>query len=193
MVRRVIHQPVSRLWMSRRCCGIRVLSCDYRDQMRVGSEREGLASVLSCKPYFLERSRGFYVYKLGSRGGADPFSTQGPYEPARGPTRPAATCSIPNGSRTSLGYPIGATGAVITTKLMYELRRSGGRYGLTTMCIGGGQANAAIWERVLNEASYSALLCVWPARTSMLCALWAGLLRPQEESRLRSIAAGNFG
>lgn len=54
----------------------------------------------------------------------------------------------PNGSGISLGHPIGATGAVITTKLIYELQRTGGRYGLTTMCIGGGQGIAALWERV---------------------------------------------
>ena len=52
----------------------------------------------------------------------------------------------PNGSGISLGHPIGATGAIITTKLVYELPRIGGRYGLTTMCIGGGQGIAAIWE-----------------------------------------------
>jgi len=54
----------------------------------------------------------------------------------------------PNGSGISLGHPIGATGAIITTKLVHELRRSGGRYGLTTMCIGGGQGIAAIWENL---------------------------------------------
>ena len=53
----------------------------------------------------------------------------------------------PNGSGISLGHPIGATGAIIATKLVYELQRTGGRYGLTTMCIGGGQGIAAIWER----------------------------------------------
>jgi acetyl-CoA C-acetyltransferase len=54
----------------------------------------------------------------------------------------------PNGSGISLGHPVGATGAIITTKLAYELQRTGGRFGLTTMCIGGGQGIAAIWERV---------------------------------------------
>jgi len=54
----------------------------------------------------------------------------------------------PNGSGISLGHPIGATGAIITAKLIHELHRTGGRYGLVTMCIGGGQGIAAIWERV---------------------------------------------
>jgi acetyl-CoA C-acetyltransferase len=54
----------------------------------------------------------------------------------------------PNGSGISLGHPVGATGAIITTKLVHELQRTGGRYGLVTMCIGGGQGIAAIWERV---------------------------------------------
>jgi acetyl-CoA C-acetyltransferase len=54
----------------------------------------------------------------------------------------------PNGSGISLGHPVGATGAIITTKLLYELQRTGGRYGLTTMCIGGGQGIAAIWENL---------------------------------------------
>jgi acetyl-CoA C-acetyltransferase len=54
----------------------------------------------------------------------------------------------PNGSGISLGHPVGGTGAIITTKLVHELHRTGGRLGLTTMCIGGGQGIAAIWERV---------------------------------------------
>lgn len=53
----------------------------------------------------------------------------------------------PNGSGLSLGHPIGATGAIITTKAIHELRRTGGRYALVTMCIGGGQGIAAIFER----------------------------------------------
>ena len=52
-----------------------------------------------------------------------------------------------NGSGISLGHPIGATGAIITTKALYELQRTGGRYALVTMCIGGGQGIAAIFER----------------------------------------------
>ncbi len=54
----------------------------------------------------------------------------------------------PNGSGISLGHPVGATGAIITTKAVYELHRTGGRYALVTMCIGGGQGIAAIFERV---------------------------------------------
>jgi acetyl-CoA C-acetyltransferase len=54
----------------------------------------------------------------------------------------------PNGSGISLGHPIGATGAIVLTKLIYELRRIGGRYGLVTMCIGGGQGIAAIIENL---------------------------------------------
>jgi acetyl-CoA C-acetyltransferase len=54
----------------------------------------------------------------------------------------------PNGSGVSLGHPVGATGAILAVKALYELRRTGGRYALTTMCIGGGQGIAAIFERV---------------------------------------------
>ena len=54
----------------------------------------------------------------------------------------------PNGSGISLGHPIGATGAIVTTKAIYELHRIKGRYALVTMCIGGGQGIAAIFERV---------------------------------------------
>jgi acetyl-CoA C-acetyltransferase len=54
----------------------------------------------------------------------------------------------PNGSGISLGHPIGATGAILVVKALYELRRIGGRYALVTMCIGGGQGIAAIFERV---------------------------------------------
>ena len=53
-----------------------------------------------------------------------------------------------NGSGISLGHPIGATGAILTIKAMYELHRTGGRYGLITMCIGGGQGIAMVIEKV---------------------------------------------
>jgi acetyl-CoA C-acetyltransferase len=54
----------------------------------------------------------------------------------------------PNGGAVALGHPIGATGCILTVKALYELQRIGGRYGLITMCIGGGQGIAAIVERV---------------------------------------------
>jgi acetyl-CoA C-acetyltransferase len=54
----------------------------------------------------------------------------------------------PNGGAIALGHPIGATGAILTVKAIYELHRTGGRYGLVTMCIGGGQGIAAIFERL---------------------------------------------
>ncbi len=53
----------------------------------------------------------------------------------------------PNGSGISLGHPVGATGTILTVKALYELARTGGRYALVTMCIGGGQGIAAIFER----------------------------------------------
>ena len=53
----------------------------------------------------------------------------------------------PNGSGISLGHPIGATGAILTVKALYELARTGGQRALVTMCIGGGQGIAAIFER----------------------------------------------
>jgi acetyl-CoA C-acetyltransferase len=54
----------------------------------------------------------------------------------------------PNGSGIALGHPIGATGAIITVKALHELQRTGERYALVTMCIGGGQGIAAIFERL---------------------------------------------
>ena len=54
----------------------------------------------------------------------------------------------PNGGAVALGHPIGATGRILTVKAIYELQRTGGRYGLVTMCIGGGQGIAAIFERL---------------------------------------------
>jgi acetyl-CoA C-acetyltransferase len=54
----------------------------------------------------------------------------------------------PNGGAIALGHPIGCSGAFLATKAVYELHRSGGRYALVTMCIGGGQGIAAIFERV---------------------------------------------
>lgn len=53
----------------------------------------------------------------------------------------------PNGSGVSLGHPVGATGAINTVKLVHELARTQGKYGLATMCIGGGQGISSIWER----------------------------------------------
>lgn len=54
----------------------------------------------------------------------------------------------PNGGAIALGHPLGATGAILMTKLLHELERTGGRFGLQTMCEGGGQANATIIERL---------------------------------------------
>jgi acetyl-CoA C-acetyltransferase len=54
----------------------------------------------------------------------------------------------PNGGAIALGHPLGATGAILMTKLLHELERTNGRYGLQTMCEGGGQANATIIERL---------------------------------------------
>ena len=54
----------------------------------------------------------------------------------------------PNGGGISLGHPLGATGARITATLLNELERRGGRYGIATMCIGFGQAIAAVVEAV---------------------------------------------
>jgi acetyl-CoA acetyltransferases len=54
----------------------------------------------------------------------------------------------PNGSGVSLGHPVGATGAILTVKALYELQRISGRYALITMCIGGGQGIAMVIERI---------------------------------------------
>jgi acetyl-CoA C-acetyltransferase len=54
----------------------------------------------------------------------------------------------PNGGAIALGHPLGASGAILMTKLLHELERTSGRYGLQTMCEGGGQANATIIERL---------------------------------------------
>jgi acetyl-CoA C-acetyltransferase len=68
----------------------------------------------------------------------------------------AVTCDLkldpkktnPNGGAVGLGHPIGATGAVLTVKALYELQRTGGKYALVTMCIGGGQGISAVFERL---------------------------------------------
>jgi len=74
----------------------------------------------------------------------------------------------PNGSGISLGHPIGATGALITVKALHELQRIQGRYALVTMCIGGGQGIAAVFER----------LCAHPgARRGAIAAGDGGLLQ----------------
>jgi acetyl-CoA C-acetyltransferase len=56
--------------------------------------------------------------------------------------------SAPNGGAIALGHPLGATGAIIMVKCLYELIHTNERYGLITMCIGGGQGTAAIIERI---------------------------------------------
>ena len=65
-----------------------------------------------------------------------------------------AGCQIPhhklnvNGGACALGHPLGASGVKLMTTLLHELERTGGRYGLQTMCEGGGQANVTIIERL---------------------------------------------
>ena len=54
----------------------------------------------------------------------------------------------PNGGAIAVGHPLGATGAKLLTTMLHELERRGGRYGLQTMCEGGGMANATIIERL---------------------------------------------
>ena len=54
----------------------------------------------------------------------------------------------PNGGAIALGHPIGATGVILTVKAMYELQRTGKRYAIVTMCIGGGQGIAGVFERM---------------------------------------------
>lgn len=54
----------------------------------------------------------------------------------------------PNGGAVALGHPIGATGVILTVKCLYELQRTNKRYGLVTMCIGGGQGIAGVFERM---------------------------------------------
>ena len=53
-----------------------------------------------------------------------------------------------NGGAIALGHPVGATGAILTVKLMHELERRNAKYGLVSLCIGGGQGIASIFERV---------------------------------------------
>ncbi len=69
----------------------------------------------------------------------------------------------PNGSGISLGHPVGATGAILTVKALYELERIGGRYGLVTMCIGGGQGIAMILERLAGNGAGRGAMSGLPA------------------------------
>jgi acetyl-CoA C-acetyltransferase len=54
----------------------------------------------------------------------------------------------PNGGAIALGHPIGCSGAALAVKAIHELHRTGGRYALVTMCVGGGQGIAAVFERL---------------------------------------------
>lgn len=80
----------------------------------------------------IESNEAFAAQSLGVCRGLD-------LDPAR---------TNPNGGAIALGHPLGASGAIITIKCMYELIRTGKRYGLITMCIGGGQGIAAVIERL---------------------------------------------
>jgi acetyl-CoA acyltransferase len=53
-----------------------------------------------------------------------------------------------NGGAVALGHPLGCTGAKLTATLLYEMKRRGGRYGLVTMCVGGGMGAAGVFERL---------------------------------------------
>ncbi len=59
-----------------------------------------------------------------------------------------------NGGAIALGHPLGASGARLMTTLVHELERTGGRYGLQTMCEGGGMANATIIERISKDIDH---------------------------------------
>jgi acetyl-CoA C-acetyltransferase len=91
--------------------------------------------------------------KAGLRiGDIDVFEVNEAFAPVlitwSGDTGASLDKTNPNGGAIALGHPLGATGAVLMTKLLHELERTGGRFGLQTMCEGGGQANATIIERV---------------------------------------------
>jgi len=75
------------------------------------------------------------------------FAPQGPGRPRAAGAGTSGDRLNVNGSGISLGHPIGATGGRILANLLRELHRRDGRYGLETMCIGGGQGIAAIFER----------------------------------------------
>jgi len=91
--------------------------------------------------------------KAGLRvGDIDVFEVNEAFAPVliawSGDTGASLDKTNPNGGAIALGHPLGATGAVLMTKLLHELERTGSRFGLQTMCEGGGQANATIIERV---------------------------------------------
>ena len=65
----------------------------------------------------------------------------------------------PNGGAIALGHPIGCSGAFLATKAIYELQRIGGKYALVTMCIGGGQGIAAVFERLVGGRAVPTASC----------------------------------
>ena len=93
------------------------------------SGREGTACIVATAPVGRQVTLGGRV--IGMSGGYVEVATQR------------------KGKWVVLGLsPIGATGSILTVKAIYELQRTGGRYGLVTMCIGGGQGIAAVFERL---------------------------------------------
>jgi Thiolase, C-terminal domain len=124
------------------------VSRDEQDALAVESHRRAAAAVeAGTSPSRSSRSR--YPAKRGPRP-STPTSTSGPASPE--PTWPGSSRPSLRPARSprgiSLGHPIGATGAILTVKALYELRRTGGQYALVTMCIGGGQGIAAVFERI---------------------------------------------
>ncbi|HYE52379.1 MAG TPA: beta-ketothiolase BktB [Azospirillaceae bacterium] len=109
----------------------------------VGPEVMGLGPV-EAVPVALERA-GLKVADLDVIESNEAFAAQA-CAVSRTLGLPADRTN-PNGGAIALGHPVGASGAIITVKALYELARSGGRYGLTTMCIGGGQGIAMVLER----------------------------------------------
>ncbi|MDP1537174.1 MAG: acetyl-CoA C-acyltransferase family protein [Burkholderiales bacterium] len=124
------HQPIARL-VSYAIAGV---PNDVMGEGPIPSSKVALqkAGLTLDKMDVIESNEAFAVQSITvARGlGLDPAKTN------------------PNGGAIALGHPVGATGSVIVTKLLHEMLRVNARYGMATMCIGGGQGITTIWERV---------------------------------------------
>lgn len=104
----------------------------------------GIGPVPACQQAF--RKAGLTVEQMDVIESNEAFAVQA--LAVSGDLKFDSRKTNPNGGAVGLGHPIGATGAVLTVKALYELQRIGGRFALVTMCIGGGQGIAAVFERM---------------------------------------------
>jgi acetyl-CoA C-acetyltransferase len=151
----ILHDPWERVHMGITAENVAArykISREMQDQLAVQSQQRAAAAIAAGRfkeqivAVEVKTRKGVVLFDTDEHVRADiTIDTLAKMKPA---FKKDGLVTVGNASGISLGHPIGATGAIITTKAIAELHRIGGRYALVTMCIGGGQGIAAIFERV---------------------------------------------